>query len=200
MADYNNNRVVRLDKNLNYLSELTSEWDEPYDFEQVTSISLSSQNELFILEAGVQKIVKFDRSSQPIITFGGIYETYGQLLEPHQITIGNKQNIFVTEPAQGVIVVYDYLGNFLQNIEHPDLNRPTGVFFGDSHLFVVNKNTAEVFVFNARYQFVERLSFILHVKSIADIVVKKNVKTNHYMLYALTPEQCWEFDLSQKND
>ncbi|NIS47836.1 MAG: hypothetical protein GWN00_06725, partial [Aliifodinibius sp.] len=82
VADYNNNRVVRYDKNLNFINALSSRWPPPFQFDRVLSIAVSSQSDLFLLEDGEKKVIKFNRFSEPAEAFGGIHETYGQLLEP----------------------------------------------------------------------------------------------------------------------
>lgn len=91
VADYNNNRVVRFDRKLNFIASLTSHWSEPYDFDRVLSIAVSPQYDLFLLEDGSKRIMKFSRFADPKESFGGIYETYGQLLEPTQMTLDDSK-------------------------------------------------------------------------------------------------------------
>lgn len=195
VADYNNNRVVRYDKNLNFLSALTSEWPEPYRFDQVLSVALSPQLDLFILEDGAKRIIKFDRFGQPTAAFGGINETFGQLLEPVQLAVGGTQQVFVSDPGQQAVVVFDYLGNYLTAIMHPRLQRPWGLHWGDDEkLYVVDHEDGEIFVFSPRFRVQEVLSLAAHVNEVVDVAVGYHWRSRTRRLYVLAPDACWVFE------
>lgn len=198
VADYNNNRVVRFDKNLNFLNALTSQWPDPYNFQQVISLAVSSQYDLFLLEESAKRIIKFSRFSEPTAAFGGIYETFGQLLEPVQMCIDGSQRLFVSDPAQSAVVVFDYLGNFVSNLSHPDLNAPAGMCWGeDQHLYVVNRGTAEIFVFSKTLAFRGLISLKNYVDEIVDVGLQQEQNQPSKRLYALTRNGCLVFRVTE---
>lgn len=198
VADYNNNRVVRFDKNLNFLNALSSQWPDPYHFEQVISLAVSSQYDLFLLEENAKRVIKFSRFSEPTAAFGGIYETFGQLLEPVQMCIDGSQRLFVSDPAQGAVVVFDYLGNFVSSLTHPDLAAPAGMCWGeDQRLYVVNRGTADIFVFSKTLAFRNRISLKEYGDEIIDVGLKQEQNQPAKRLYALTRNRCLIFRVSE---
>lgn len=196
IADYNNNRISRFDKNLNALSELRSKQAAPFDFERVISVAVSSQLDLFILEDGSKKIIKFDRFSSPSVTFGGIYETYGQLLDPRQLELDNKSRLFVTDPAQSAVIVFDYLGNYLKTLEHPLFKQPTALHWGaEKRLFVVDSESANIFLFDERLSFIQTLTISTSVESVVDVASWRNPSTGKLNLFVLMSKSCRHYEL-----
>ncbi|MCK6622137.1 MAG: hypothetical protein HUU32_17590 [Calditrichaceae bacterium] len=199
VADYNNNRVVRYDRSLNFLGALNAGWPEPYDFERVRSIAMSSQYDLFLLEDGTKKIVKFTRFAEPVAAFGGIYETYGQLLDPQQITLDdNSKRLFVSDPAQQTVLVFDYLGNFITAISHPALQQPGGLFWGeDRQLYVADLQSGAVLVFSENLKFSGRISLPESAAPLVGVAVKHDRESGTTLLYTLEPALCRVFSLEK---
>jgi len=196
IADYNNNRISRFDKNLNALSVLRSNQAPPFDFERVLSLAVSSQLDLFILEDGSKKIVKFDRFSSPSVTFGGIYETYGQLLDPRQLELDNKSRLFVTDPAQSAVIVFDYLGNYLKTIEHPLFKQPTALHWSiENRLFVVDSESANIFLFDERLSFIQTFTISATDESLIDVASWRDPSTDTLHLFVLMSESCRRYEL-----
>lgn len=194
IADYNNSRVIRFDKNLNYLNELVSRWPEPFNFDRVLSVAVSPQYDLFLLEDGSKKVIKFGRSSEPAEAFGGIYETFGQLLDPLQLEIQDSRHIFVSDPAQSAVVVFDYLGNYVRNLEHPRLSQPAGMHWGeDQRLYVLDRATSQIFVFSEHLKFVMTVAPPEGAKEVIDLAVAFDKSSGKGRLYLLSPQICRSF-------
>lgn len=197
VADYNNNRVVRFDRRLNFIGALPSVWEEPYKFERVRSIAVSSQYDLFLLEDGGKRIMKFSRFQEPKESFGGVHETYGQLLEPAQLTLEDNKRLFVSDPAQKAVVVFDYLGNFLSDIFHPDLKHPDGIYWGDDEqLYVADRETSTILIFSKSLKFAGSVFLSTVVKDIVDVAVKYDKESGNRRLYVLEPNRCRIFALN----
>lgn len=195
VADFNNDRVVRFDRNLNFLSSLTSEYDPPFDFQQVLSIAVSSQNELFVLDNAEKKIIKFSRFSQPVASFGGINEAYGQLLDPFQMTPDSGQRLFVSDPAQNAVVIFDYLGNYLNDLKHPEMLLPYGLYWGaGERLYVVDKSSNRLFVFSTALKFLGSIRLDVYLKGAVDVAVAYDKSNDRRTIYILTPEKCFVFE------
>jgi hypothetical protein len=195
VADFNNNRVVRFDRNLNFLSSLTSQYDPPFDFEQVLSLAVSSQNELFVLDNVQKKIIKFSRFSEPVVSFGGINEAYGQLLDPFQITPDSGQRLFVSDPGQNAIIIFDYLGNYIRDLTHPDMQQPYGLYWGaGERLYIIDKSSNQLFVFSKSLLFIGKVTLNLYLKNAVDVAVAYNKSSDSRRIYILTPEKCFIFE------
>lgn len=197
VADYNNSRISRFDRELNALSELRSIQDPPFDFDRVLSVAVSSQLDLFLLEDGSKKIIKFDRFSTPTVTFGGIFETYGQLLDPRHIELDGKSRLFVSDPAQGAIVVFDYLGNFLRNLEHPELTQPQALHWSaNDMLFATDSESANIFLFTKSLSFIQSLTVNTNGEKIVDITSWRDPSTKEEHIFILLPESCLRYTLA----
>jgi len=195
VADFNNNRIVRFDRNLNFLSTLNSQYDPPYDFEQVLSVAVSSQYGLFLLDNVQKKIIKFSRFSEPVETFGGLSETYGQLLDPVQITLDSGKRLFVTDPGQKAVIVFDYLGNYIRDLKHPEMQHPHGLYWGaGERLYVIDRDSNQLFVFSKDLGFLSKSKLDLYLKGAVDVAVRYNKSEDSRKIYILTPEECFVFE------
>jgi NHL repeat len=195
VADFNNNRIVRFDRNLNFLSTLTSQYDPPFDFEQVLGIAVSSQYELFVLDNVHKKIIKFSRFSVPVESFGGINEAYGQLLDPFQITLDSGKRLFVSDPAQSAVIVFDYLGNYIRDLKHPMMKQPYGLYWGaGERLYVIDKSSNQLFVFYQSLNFLGKVALDAYLNNSVDVAVAYDKSNEGRRIYVLTPQRCFVFD------
>ena len=114
IADYNNNRLVRLDRRLNFvwdakLNDFGREWEFPL------SLAISSWGELFLLEATTSEIVKIDPISQSAEPFGGHRPGGASLAGANRLTIDSEGTIFIANNMQKRIIAYDRYGNYLRS-------------------------------------------------------------------------------------
>jgi len=151
VADYNNNRIQRYDKDLNYISSLNSDenWDESYRFGYPKSIDVSIHGELFILDRENVRILKLNSFGEPELSFGDYSEGKGQLLDPVQLTISPQDVIYVSDRQANKILVFDYFGNYISEIGGSILKEPQGISFSDRKLlFVADTGNKRIAVFN----------------------------------------------------
>lgn len=111
VADKNNHRIQRFDKNLNYIFQIyTRESEvEQESFGYPLSAVMSNQGDIFILDSENSRIVKFDIFGNFIQNFGGYdYGDYA-LEKPLQLAVSPQNNIFVIDGDQ--ILIFDQYGN-----------------------------------------------------------------------------------------
>lgn len=191
LADYNNDRIVRFDQKLNYVSELRIDESSPYYFEMPLSVAVSAQYDLFILEDLNKRVIKIDRFLNPKIAFGGASDNLGQLLAPHQIALSEKGELFVGDPGQGAVVVFDYLGNFVRDIVHPDFKQPSGVAVSNrGTLVVADPDARALFFFDAAGGFREKFQPGQKDLQPVDAALIEGEKEGQDYLYLLSPKQC----------
>lgn len=191
VADYNNNRIVRFDSNLNYLNDLTARADGPYYFEMPLSVAVSGQYDIFLLEDLNRRVLKFNRFNQPQAAFGDVSENVGQLLGPRQITIDDEKKVFVSDPAQQAIMVFDYLGNYLYQVTHPDFRYPAGISISSHRkLVVADAGSQSIFFFNEGRRFDGRLSLKSYGFTPVDVFLWNPRGSKHATLLVLTPKKC----------
>lgn len=164
ISDYNNRRVQRYDRHLNFLSSLKSEEGlaAQFQFYEVVSCAVSSQNDLFLLERGENKIVKFNRHGRPERVFGNYESGEGQLLQPAQLDIVAENRLLISDAGRRAVIVFDFFGNYLLSINHPDFNYPTGLAVsGDGRIMVADAAAQKIFIIAADMKRVKSMEFYI---------------------------------------
>lgn len=111
VADKNNHRIQRFDKNLNYNFQIYKHNSdvEAERFGYPLSAVMSNQGDVFILDSENSRIVKFDIFGNFLQNFGGYdYGNYA-LQKPVQLAVSTQNNIFVIDRDQ--IIMFDQYGN-----------------------------------------------------------------------------------------
>jgi hypothetical protein len=194
VTDYNNNRIIRYDSNLNYLNEYASDIESPIYFEMPLSVAVSGQYDIFVLEELNRKIIKANRFNQPLITFGGNTENLGQLLRPYQIATGSDNKIFVSDPGKKSIVIFDYLGNFIRELVIPDFHDLAGIAVNQrNELVVVDKEKEKIYFFSNGLKYLGSFNAgEINIRPI-DAFLRHPKGTKTMVFYVLTTEKCYIF-------
>jgi hypothetical protein len=111
VADKNNHRIQRFDKNLNFNFQILTRQSEVEQerFGYPLSAVMSNQGDIFILDSENSRIVKFDIFGNFLQNFGGYdYGNYA-LQKPVQLAVSMQNNIFVVDGNQ--IIMFDQYGN-----------------------------------------------------------------------------------------
>jgi hypothetical protein len=140
VADYGNHRIQRFDRNLNFVSSLsTRERDDPAErFGYPTDVALSRLGELYICDGENARIVKVDRSNRVERSFGGFDAGEGRLHKPRTIEIGPKDRVYVLDGAR--IMVFDSFGNFIHQVADGMFQGPTVMFADQNGLVALNSD------------------------------------------------------------
>lgn len=118
VTDFNNRRIQRYDKNLNYV-QTYDESTLPAEVGrfQPRACVLSSQGDLFVVEIDGRRILKINNRTQLLKEFGTYKDGAGKITEPHDIAISQSDEIFVLD--QSNIIAYDLFGNYVRTIHLP---------------------------------------------------------------------------------
>lgn len=117
VCDKNNHRIQSFDKDLNFISILSTRDSDNYEMEfgYPLSCAVSNMGDLFILDSENKRILKFDLFGNFIQNFGGIDAGSFVLNKPVDLAVSSSANTFVIDGSD--IVVYDNYGNGLAKIE-----------------------------------------------------------------------------------
>lgn len=139
VADYYNNRLVRFDRDLNYIACLGTDKDidEDFRFGFPVSVDISDQGELFCVDGENIRIIKFDVTGKPQIEFGGFNAGRGKLADPSAILISENNRIYIADQELGLLKVYDIHGNFLADLGKEFLQKPVGLAEVSRGIFAV---------------------------------------------------------------
>ncbi len=129
VCDYNNRRLQRYDRQMNYLAQLKSDpnWPEEYRFGEVLSCALNAQKDLFILDHQEEKVIKFNRTGQPERSFGTYESGAGELEEAVQLDIFRNRFVLVSDAGLKAIMVFDFFGTFIKSVTAQAFRHPSGL-------------------------------------------------------------------------
>lgn len=150
VADYNNHRIQRYDKDLNYISSLYSDanWAPTVQFGFPRSVASSFHGELFLIDGENIRILKLNSFGEPEMSFGDFAEGRGRLLQPMKLCISPDDQIFISDAEANKIFVFDYFGNYLTEIGGTVLKQPQGIYYSPNRLlFVTDQGNRRIVVF-----------------------------------------------------
>lgn len=147
VADYNNGRVERYDKDLHFLASFVSstEWQEHLQFGFPMGVDISSQGELFCLDGENRRVLKLDVLGEPHVSFGDFDAGEGRLKEPRRILVPGNGRVYVSDEDR--IAMFDVHGNYLSSLGRAWLGRPAGMAFLEGCLLVADALRGSVMVF-----------------------------------------------------
>jgi hypothetical protein len=115
ISDFGNHRIQRFDRNLNYISSLSTRdtSDLVSRFGYPLDVALTELGDLLILDGENIRVIKFNPQNSFECVFGDINAGKGKLQNPVKL-FATKSRIFVGD--RNKIIVYDYFGNYLETI------------------------------------------------------------------------------------
>jgi len=118
VSDKNNNRVQLFDKDLNFLSQFSTQNsnDEKITFRYPTSSVVSTQGDLFILDSDNNRILKFNSRGDFQAAIGSYDAGTFSLMNPKQFTIANDQLLVLDSQF---LFIFDLYGNGVRKIKLP---------------------------------------------------------------------------------
>ncbi len=141
VSDYGNHRIVRYDRNLVFLSSLTTRDTSfaPAQFGYPLGLALSRQGDLFVLDGENLKIVQFDSRSGFVRSFGTIESQEGKLHQPLEISVTQDDRVLVLENDR--IVEFDFAGTYLRSIGQGVIRNSTGMCTVENGILVAANDT-----------------------------------------------------------
>ena len=156
VADKNNHRIERFDKDLNFVSSLTTRDNEDPNsrFGYPMGCVISNQGDMFILDSENKRIVKYDMFGNYIQNFGGYdYGRYA-LHAPTSISVDQRNNIYVLDDKR--VLTFDLFGNGIgENISPEALSSLKIVY---NYLTINSNNNIYLFDLNKGFGKAEKLN------------------------------------------
>jgi len=151
VADYDNRRIEQFDKDLNWITSFVSDptWPEKLQFGFPRSVSVSIHGDLFIVDSENKRILKLNSLRDPEVSFGDYDWGQGDLAEPVQAFISRTDKVHVTDSQLGLVLLFDYYGNYLSSCGEKVLSKPTGLCVSvDGYLFVADSELDQIVAFD----------------------------------------------------
>lgn len=141
VADYNNHRLQRFDRDLNFIASYpgAEAQEQSLQFGYPAAVALSPQGELFVADHEFKRLLRFDVFGKPKASFGDFNWGEGGLLQPAKILISRAGEIFVSDSVRRAIMTYDAFGNFVGALGAGLLDRPCGMAEWHGLMWVVDR-------------------------------------------------------------
>jgi hypothetical protein len=118
VTDFNNRRIQRFDKNLNYIVTYDEQTLPDIGRFQPRACALSKQGDLFVVEVDGKRILKINKRNQLVREFGTYKDGAGMISDPKDIAVSQSDEVFVLD--QSKIIKYDIFGNYIYTITLPE--------------------------------------------------------------------------------
>ncbi len=136
VADFNNHRLQRFDRYLNFLTQFPVD-GRTVRIEYPLSVAASNLGEIFVLEWQNNEVVRFDTDGGST-HFGGVdYGRYA-LIDPVQLRLSKKGNVTVLE-SNGRLLQFDRFGTPIGEIVPPDGLRARGMVLMGKNVLLLNE-------------------------------------------------------------
>lgn len=132
-----------------WLRNLSGTVDPEYQYQQafVKPAAIVARNgRIYVADTIARTIVVFDVPRRKLYRFG--MRDPGVLSKPTGLALDAEMNVYVADPQQRKVLVYDSLGLFLRTVGSPnDLERPTGVAVSHDgeRIYVIDRSNNESF-------------------------------------------------------
>lgn len=117
VCDKNNHRIQRYDKDLNYISQLSTRNENNFDmqFGYPLSCTASPQGDLYILDSENKRILKFDVFGKFVQNFGGYDTGEFALQDPVKLAVSPVGYVYVLDNSG--FIIFDQYGNGIAKLD-----------------------------------------------------------------------------------
>ncbi|MBI5207796.1 MAG: NHL repeat-containing protein [Candidatus Firestonebacteria bacterium] len=156
VGDKGGNGIQVLDWEGNYLYQIKKAHLDQLDFgfPSISSIRVNSQDEIYLFDNLISRIIKFNLKGKTLAVFGGRGDVAGKFMDATDMTIDNKDRVYVIESMTGTVQVFDKDGNFLhilvdENGERLILINPSRIVLDETGrlVFVMERFQGRVSIF-----------------------------------------------------
>lgn len=153
IADSYNQRILRYDKDLNYISQFTPDdvLNDALRFGFPLAIEMSIHGDLFFIDGENRRIVRISRLGTPDQIFGGFADTGNLIEEPGKICIGPNDLIYILDTKKPQVVIFDYYGNYVLSFGSDILKHPLGIAVDrKQRIFVADGELQQIVIFSSQ--------------------------------------------------
>lgn len=147
------------------------------DLDNATSISVT-QNSIYIVEQGEDRLLKLDHTGKILETIGGRGSGNYQFSKPVDVDATNGLKIFVTDHNNRRVQVFDRRGQFLSSLEGRTSfglsNRysPTEVSVSDvGEVYFIDDENRNMYHFDLDYNLLDEYRLPSEIESFDDLVI-----------------------------
>jgi hypothetical protein len=188
VADKNNDRIQRFDKDLNFLSLYSGNNNSNLEFGYPACIVITDIGDLFFLESDNNRILKFNLTGEFLLEIGGNDAGAYALINPINFSSDAEGNIYVLDKNK--VKVFDQYGNgkFIYTLDF----EPNKIFISGKRILYILNHKIVIFDLKDRRIFKEYKYFEnLNEEEIVDAKIKLN------KLFILTSSRILKYIISK---
>ncbi len=135
-------------KKIGEITEGFTEGEENY-FWHIDDLCCDDENDLYVADAGWNKIFKFNAKGKFVLSFGRKGQGPGEfnsapLSSPLRITFGNDGNIYITDPGNNRLSIYNKNGEFQKSFSLPQRCRDKAQTNKDGDIYLISNSGENV--------------------------------------------------------
>ena len=139
VVDNRNHDIQKFDLNGNFISKWGGFGQDNGYFKSPRGITVSENNFVYVVDSGNARIQQFTIDGEYVSHFGQSGKLGGDFITPVDIAV-NSDKIYVTDPNQNEILIFDLEGNFIQSLNdrvggYPIY--PEGIIFDEENNFYI---------------------------------------------------------------
>jgi DNA-binding beta-propeller fold protein YncE len=113
VADSDNNRVEKFDRNGNYLTQWGSLGSDNGQLWNPVSVAVDSSNNVYVTDGGNKRVEKFTSNGTYLTQWGSLGGSNGQFEYPYGIAVDSANNVYVTDVPNNRVEKFTSSGNYL---------------------------------------------------------------------------------------
>ncbi len=151
VVDNKNHNVQKFDLDGNFISKWGAFGNDNGSFKSPRGITVSEDSFVYVVDSGNARVQKFTSDGEYVSHFGQSGKRGGNFVTPVDIAI-NSDKIYITDPNQNKIIVFDLEGNF-EKIFNDSIGgysiNPEGIVFDkDGNFYIVDYRNNRIIHYN----------------------------------------------------
>jgi len=154
IADYGNDRVVKLDSSYAFVKEIGGFGTGEYNLSGPVSLAVDKISNVYVIDSGNRRVVRFDRYLNFISADDGFEKDERiSFIRPKSVGISNRSDILVGDEGLGACYRLDqffsYIYEFGSQNDIQPVNVPSSIAYDeDNRVYVADSDYGKIFIYD----------------------------------------------------
>lgn len=193
VADYGNHRIIRFDRQLNFISTLSFRDNENVSqrFGYPKSVAMSRLGDLFLIDGDNIRIVKVKDKNKYDRAFGGIDAGKGRLHTPSRLRISSDDLVYCQD--KNTIKVYDIFGNYVRTIGDSLFHNLVSFTVDQNKIYAID--SCNILILDSK-SVIESVIRITNHNDVNDERKLRDIEVQRNAMFILTPNRIYRRNLT----